>query len=460
MFTHRAPRAQRWCGIARKLAVNDSHTHAHVTCACNMHMYMCMCRAAPHTRAQLGSFHERLRLPSVTDDDRRDFAKAVISMSTHGASSKPRADAHGAPANDIAREFAKYDIPLDAKVHPLPSMTQPCMCMRTTTHLIPRVRCTQLPTWFINLNREMHDLASDIVNSPEMSSTMRELRQVSVTLRSHRTTCCTPSARASTHAPQFVHLFPHPNPHALHPHLIPACTYYTRAQAHPEKAQKVSSALHYCLAQFEYMFLDAVLEYGQSIGLDARVDSLDGYLWLLGSFPSNTPIDQVRTRCACPRRAPAYNHDPNSFLCDARTGICRRNGLRAPQHRHPDDHPAVPMSWFTCALALGSDAPLAAALSPAELPLCESATHHLGCHTPQFAASPHPSTYTKSQETDQASGSASRKDGPLLDQLFRRPRRCWSKRHESQNGPPLLLDARPVQGCGGRDRLLQKHRHN
>jgi hypothetical protein len=42
---------------------------------------------------------------------------------------------------------------------------------------------------------------------------------------------------------------------------------------HPEKAHKVSSALHYCLAQFEYKFLDAVLEYGQSIGLDARVDS-------------------------------------------------------------------------------------------------------------------------------------------------------------------------------------------
>ena len=74
---------------------------------------------------------------------------------------------------------------------------------------------------------------------------------------------------------------------------------------HPEKAHKVSSALHYCLAQFEYKFLDAVLEYGQSIGLDARVDSLDGYLWLAGSFPSNAPIDQVRTDllavvpCAC-----------------------------------------------------------------------------------------------------------------------------------------------------------------
>jgi hypothetical protein len=65
------------------------------------------------------------------------------------------------------------------------------------------------------------------------------------------------------------------------------------AQVHPEKARKVSSALHYCLAQFEYKFLDAVLEYGQTRGLDARVDSLDGYLWLAGSFPSHTPIAQV-----------------------------------------------------------------------------------------------------------------------------------------------------------------------
>jgi hypothetical protein len=39
--------------------------------------------------------------------------------------------------------------------------------------------------------------------------------------------------------------------------------------------------------------LDAVLEYGQTRGLDARVDSLDGYLWLAGSFPSHTPIAQV-----------------------------------------------------------------------------------------------------------------------------------------------------------------------
>ena len=58
-------------------------------------------------RAQLGSFHENLRAQSVSDDDRRDFAKAVISMSTHGASSKPQADATGAPANDIAK-VAEY----------------------------------------------------------------------------------------------------------------------------------------------------------------------------------------------------------------------------------------------------------------------------------------------------------------------------------------------------------------
>ena len=68
------------------------------------------------SRAQLGSFHESLRIPSISDDDRRDFAKSVISMSTHGAASKPRADENGAPANDIARAFAKHGVPLNAKV--------------------------------------------------------------------------------------------------------------------------------------------------------------------------------------------------------------------------------------------------------------------------------------------------------------------------------------------------------
>jgi hypothetical protein len=67
-------------------------------------------------RAQLGYFHENLRAQSVSDDDRRDFAKAVISMSTHGASSKPQADATGAPANDIAKAFVKHGVPQNAKV--------------------------------------------------------------------------------------------------------------------------------------------------------------------------------------------------------------------------------------------------------------------------------------------------------------------------------------------------------
>ena len=80
--------------------------------------YRTTCRAYARraSRAQLGSFHENLRIPSISDDDRRDFAKAVISMSTHGAASKPRADADGTPANDIARAFAKHGVPLNAKV--------------------------------------------------------------------------------------------------------------------------------------------------------------------------------------------------------------------------------------------------------------------------------------------------------------------------------------------------------
>ena len=99
---------------------------------------------------------------------------------------------------------------------------------------------------------------------------------------------------------------------------VPTQTSLACAQVHPDKARKVSSALHYCLAQFEYKFLDAALEYCESVGLDARVDSLDGYLWLAGSFPANTPIPQVvlsmRTylrACACGHilsHAPCHNH--------------------------------------------------------------------------------------------------------------------------------------------------------
>ena len=131
-------------------------------------------------------------------------------MSTHGASSKPRADADGAPANDIAKEFAKHDIPLDAKVCRMPST---CVPARTHSPWHDSIYSSdspcvvlQPPTFFINLNREMHELASDIVNSPEMSGTMRELRQVRVTtLRSHRAKC--PACASATHILKY-----HPHP--------------------------------------------------------------------------------------------------------------------------------------------------------------------------------------------------------------------------------------------------------
>ena len=148
-------------------------------------------------------------------------------MSTHGASSKPRADADGAPANDIAKEFAKHNIPLDAKVCRMPST---CVPARTHSPWHDSIYSSdspcvvlQPPTFFINLNREMHELASDIVNSPEMSGTMRELRQVRVT------TALTPRK-----VPCVCICHPHTKVPPT-PHLIPACT-YTHAGAPRESA--------------------------------------------------------------------------------------------------------------------------------------------------------------------------------------------------------------------------------
>lgn len=55
----------------------------------------------------------------------------------------------------------------------------------------------------------------------------------------------------------------------------------------PEKASLKSSALHYVLAQYEYIFLDACLAHGESIGLVMKDDCLDGALWLAPSFPAD-----------------------------------------------------------------------------------------------------------------------------------------------------------------------------
>eukprot|EP00966_Prymnesium_polylepis_P152977 3534030-Prymnesium_polylepis.1 len=96
------------------------------------------------------------------------------------------------------------------------------------------------PAWFINLARELQENASELCHHPMHRPIISELKRVD-----------------------------------------------------PEKARKVSSALHFVLAPYEYTFLDACLEYGQSIGLEFADDCLDGALWLTGSFPRNTPIARV-----------------------------------------------------------------------------------------------------------------------------------------------------------------------
>ena len=221
-----------------------------------------------------------------------------------------------------------------------------------------RLRAVQLPTWFLNLSREMHALADKIVNSSTMRDVIDELKQVR---RHHAPTARQAPRVACPCRAHAVHV-PCMRSPCIRARIVPCMctstqTSHACAQVHPNKAQKVSSALHYCLAQFEYKFLDAALEYCMSVGLDARVDSLDGYLWLAGSFPAHAAIAQVvltMRACACGRiltHSPCHNHSnaapiythPLARVADA-SGVCRRDGVRASQHRHPDDDPAVPPS--------------------------------------------------------------------------------------------------------------------
>ena len=59
------------------------------------------------------------------------------------------------------------------------------------------------------------------------------------------------------------------------------------------KLSNVSAVLHFILAPYEYKFLDACAEYGQSQGMVFKDDCLGGGLWLRGSLPLNRTIDAV-----------------------------------------------------------------------------------------------------------------------------------------------------------------------